>query len=268
LPQVVAASGTRYAAAGVTFWSEGDEASLETPFGSYRGCRSRPAATPWEESRLLGYEFRAIGQEPGWTLEIDEGRSIRFIGDYGERRVHTPAPEPEHDLAGRVTYRAKTEGADLVVAIQRTDCEDVMSGAAMTHDVTVVVNGAEYRGCGRVLHTGELTGVYWRLTEIGGETATYPAERYPHIRLAAEDSRVSGFTTCNRFFGRYAISGRDRIRLEELGSTRMACVDPALARQEQRFIAALQSVNRFAIVGDTLALFANGRPAARFVAVP
>jgi heat shock protein HslJ/uncharacterized membrane protein len=227
----------------------------------------RTAATPWEESRLLGYEFRAIGQEPGWTLEIDEGRSIRFIGDYGERRVHTPAPEPEADVAGGVTYRAKTEATDLVVTIRRSDCRDVMSGEPMTHDVTVVVNGTEYRGCGRVLRAGELAGVYWRLAELGGEPATYP-ERYPHIRFVAEDRRVGGFTTCNRFFGRYEISGRDRIRFTELGSTKVACVDPALARQEQRFMAALQSGNRFAIAGDTLTLFANGRPAARFVTVP
>jgi putative lipoprotein len=55
-----------------------------------------------------------------------------------------------------VTYHAKTEGADLTVTIEPRDCRDVMSGEAMTHAVTVVLNGAEYRGCGRMLRTGEV----------------------------------------------------------------------------------------------------------------
>jgi heat shock protein HslJ len=46
----------------------------------------------------------------------------------------------------------------------------------------------------------------------------------------------------------------------------MACVEPARAQQEQRFMAALQSVDRYAVTGDTLILFENDRPRARFVA--
>jgi hypothetical protein len=47
----------------------------------------------------------------------------------------------------------------------------------------------------------------------------------------------------------------------------MACVDTALAGQEQRMTAALSTVDRWAAVGDRLTLYAKERPVARFVAV-
>jgi heat shock protein HslJ len=115
--------------------------------------------------------------------------------------------------------------------------------------------------------SGELTGVEWRLTEIdGARVVGSTGGREPHIRLAADSARVTGFTTCNSMFGRYEAPGGDRLRFAQLGSTKMACVEPARAQQEQRFMAALQSVDRYAITGDTLTLYENDRPRLRFVA--
>jgi heat shock protein HslJ len=115
--------------------------------------------------------------------------------------------------------------------------------------------------------SGELTGMEWRLTEIDGAPAVgSPGGREPHIRLAVDSARVTGFTTCNSMFGRYETPGGDRLRFVQLGSTKMACVEPARAQQEQRFMAALQSVDRYAITGDTLTLYENDRPRLRFVA--
>jgi heat shock protein HslJ len=112
-----------------------------------------------------------------------------------------------------------------------------------------------------------LAGVEWRLTQLEGAPVSAAAEgRAPHLRLVAEGTRVAGFTTCNNFFGSYTASGDQRLRFAELGSTKMACVDPALARQEQRFMAVLERVDAFNIVGDTLTLLEGTRPLARFVA--
>jgi len=112
-----------------------------------------------------------------------------------------------------------------------------------------------------------LTDVRWRLVELEGAPAlAASAERAASLRFAGEGARVTGFTTCNSLFGGFDASGGDRLRLTELGSTRMACVDPALAQQEQRFMQVLRRVERFAIVGDTLTLFDETRPVARFAA--
>jgi heat shock protein HslJ len=112
-----------------------------------------------------------------------------------------------------------------------------------------------------------LTDVHWRLVELEGAPALSPSVgRTANLRFAGSDARVTGFTTCNNLFGGYDRPGRDRIRLTNLASTRMACVDPALAQQEQRFMAVLQRVERFAIARDTLTLFDGTGPLARFVA--
>jgi heat shock protein HslJ len=106
----------------------------------------------------------------------------------------------------------------------------------------------------------------WRLAELDGAPVATSGRRDPYLRLMTEGERVTGFTTCNNLFGRYEVRGRGRVRFVALGSTRMACVDPALSRQEQRYMAALQAVDRFGIRRDTLTLFQGRQPRARFVA--
>ena len=115
----------------------------------------------------------------------------------------------------------------------------------------------------------KLTDVYWRLTEVDGGSVppTTAGGREAHIRLLAEGHRVTGFSTCNNVFGRYEAPGANRLRFPQLGSTKMACVDAALTRREQRLMAGLQNADRYAIVDDTLTLFANDTPVARFTAV-
>ena len=116
---------------------------------------------------------------------------------------------------------------------------------------------------------GDLTGVEWRLTEIDGAPAiTSPggAGRDASFRFDADSARVTGFTTCNRFFGRYDAPGDARLRFSDIGSTKMACVEAARSRQEQQFMDVLQSADRYEIAGNTLTLYVGDRVRARFVA--
>jgi heat shock protein HslJ len=113
----------------------------------------------------------------------------------------------------------------------------------------------------------DVTEIYWKLTELEGESAAPVSGRAePHIQLSRNEARVVGSTGCNRVFGGYSLAA-DSIRFAQLGTTRMACVDPALSRQEQRFLAALQAAERFTVSGDVLTLYQGDRPAARFAAV-
>ena len=68
-------------------------------------------------------------------------------------------------------------------------------------------------------------------------------------------------------FGSYTAPGDGRLRFAGLGSTKRACVDPLLAQQEQRFMNALERVDRYTVAGDTLALHAGSRVVARLVAM-
>jgi uncharacterized membrane protein len=85
-------------------------------------------------------------------LEIDLGKSLNLVADYGERKVTTPAPTLR-DSADVSIYEATTDSVRLTVRVRHTQCADVMSGEEMTHTVTVFLDSSEYRGCGRVLNS-------------------------------------------------------------------------------------------------------------------
>lgn len=104
----------------------------------------------WDEAREAGVAFRAVGQEPGWTLAVVPGDRIEFVTDYGDRHVVTPDPGAEAG-GGQTVYDAVTEAADLRVAVSAGPCEDAMSGAPYPLAVEVTLDGETYRGCGRDL---------------------------------------------------------------------------------------------------------------------
>lgn len=148
LPQTRAASGTRYSAGGMTFWSRGLEARLETPADTLVACRGTPASTPWEVSRLLGYDFRAVGQEPGWVVEVDLDRRMHVLAEYGAVEFFTREPEMQAPAPGTTTYLADSPEGVVVLEVRSEPCQDIMSGEAFPKSVTLRLGGEEYEGCG------------------------------------------------------------------------------------------------------------------------
>ncbi|MDF1504776.1 META domain-containing protein [Roseisolibacter sp. H3M3-2] len=222
-------------------------------------------AGSWEDARARGVDFRAVGQEPGWLLDLDVEGEVRFFGDYGRTRVGARTPAPTRE-GGTTTYRVAAAGGELSVALAPGDCRDVMSGEAYPYAVTVRLDGREVRGCGRMLNAGTLAGTYWRLVELGGQPVQSPGEgREPHLVVEADGARVSGHSGCNRFSGPLSRDGA-ALRFGPLSSTKMACAEPALNRQEIAFLRGLESVDAARVDGDALILTAGGAPVARFAA--
>ena len=145
LPQVVSGSGARYSNGVVTFWNKGREATFEMT-GRIQTCRER--REPWQEAADRGVDFRAVGQEPGWFLEIDRGKQIRVVYDYAEHEMVTPAPDPFTKGTSTV-YDVMVEAGHLVVKIEDASCRDAMSGEAFPQSVTVTIRNQTLRGCGR-----------------------------------------------------------------------------------------------------------------------
>ena len=114
--------------------------------------RSEPpgGTDPWAAARERGIEFRALGQEPGWYLEMDEGASMRLVYDYSEREATTPMPQPVVTDTTRI-YDAKTNAHHLRVVIEEQECSDTMSGLRFPRTVTVTIDGRALHGCGREL---------------------------------------------------------------------------------------------------------------------
>ena len=154
LQHVQAASGAKYSDDVNTFWSKGEEARLELKGEEPRTCTNNRAKAIWEHAKLSGVDFRAVGNEPGWHLEISSGmKSIVFVTDYGESRYEFPFVAPLVDEENdRTEYRTGSGVHELKIVLECCDCRDSMSGEAFETNVTVTLDGREYRGCGRALH--------------------------------------------------------------------------------------------------------------------
>ncbi|MFC1526454.1 COG3650 family protein [Candidatus Latescibacterota bacterium] len=153
LPHVAAASGAQYEDEEILFWSKGGEAMLEIGDEQYRSCRNNRRAAVWEHAKLNGVDFRGVGQEPGWHLEIRRADTVVLVSDYGSARHTFPWVAPETDPAARrTTYRTQVGDEELRVLLQPGPCRDTMSGEAFETKVTVWLNSTKLEGCGRALH--------------------------------------------------------------------------------------------------------------------
>ncbi|MEP5766604.1 MAG: MliC family protein [Halieaceae bacterium] len=152
LSQVRSGSGTRYQLGEISFHSQGESAQLDLGTRQYRDCILNRARAPWEEARRRGVDFRAVGQEPAWQLEIQHDRQMLMIADYGSRRILLPTPEPEL-LEGYERYSVQDQKHQLQVDIEHTFCSDSMSGEVFDHRVEVNLDGSLYQGCGTSLES-------------------------------------------------------------------------------------------------------------------
>lgn len=105
----------------------------------------------WHKAKLRGVAFRAVGQEPGWLLEISDGAEILLVLDYGESRKSYPFVEPVVYQEERMTRYIVDEG-ELIIEIRGQHCEDVMSGEQFEVSVTIIMPDRRLAGCGRTLY--------------------------------------------------------------------------------------------------------------------
>ncbi len=111
-----------------------------------------------------------------------------------------------------------------------------------------------------------LVNTYWKLVELSATPASAgDRQREPHLILQAQDNRLAGSGGCNRLIGAYTLSGA-QLSFGQVASTRMACAEGM--EQEQRFLAALETVRSYSIAGNALTLDdAAGLVVAKFEAV-
>ncbi len=158
LPQAPDASGAKYTDGANLVWQKGDEARVELSGRPPMTCRGNPLRAVWEDARLNGVDFRAVGNEPGWYLEIREGTplaTIDLVADYGNLYFSFPngrrEPGPK---AGSLRYTAALGAHRIVVTLEASECRDSMSGERFDTTVEVRIDHDTYRGCGRRLTGG------------------------------------------------------------------------------------------------------------------
>jgi heat shock protein HslJ len=110
---------------------------------------------------------------------------------------------------------------------------------------------------GRAVATGKLSladleGVEWVLSRIRFDEALSAGQE---LTLRIDGERISGRSACNRYFAGITESAdmAGDISIGPIGSTRMACPEPAMAL-ERRYFAALEGTHNFSFLGGKLVL--------------
>jgi putative lipoprotein len=149
IPRVRVGSGSRYARDGAELRKTGETASLTVGAERHSGCAGQRAATPWDVARLLGVDYRAVGSEPTWSIEMENGKYMRFAIE-GASAMHMPLPEPTGDAARRI-YRTPGDIPVLEVMLEEKACREPTLPDPLPHTVTVTYQGIPYRGCGTAI---------------------------------------------------------------------------------------------------------------------
>jgi len=149
LPSVPGEVAGSYSDGNFMLLIEGQTARLGAVAAGPVSCRNDRRRAIWEKAKLDGADFRAVGNEPGWHLEIREQSRIVLVADYGASRVELPLPEPVTDTATRTT---RWDAGELLLEVTGRPCRDSMSGERFEAEVRVTWQGRTLRGCGRALH--------------------------------------------------------------------------------------------------------------------
>lgn len=133
------------------------------------------------------------------------------------------------------------EGIDVTLKVKREDIKNPPADAASFKYILVEI--LEEQPTPVALEDGS-----WLVSKIVNFEGKL--KREPVLTFSPIQSQVTGSTGCNRLFGKL-IKEKNKIRFENIGTTRMSCNDEGL---EQSYLANLDNVAGYEIKEDTLIL--------------
>ena len=157
LEQTISASGVRYADAGerIVFWTKGDTASLARDGAALVHCQEQRADSLREDARLRGVSYRALGNEPGWILEIGPQDRIDWTTNYGSEHLEFTGSTAAVSADGQTRVYTAGQDANSIRATLRTErCVDDADNA-FEYTALVEYRGTTLRGCATRLAPSE-----------------------------------------------------------------------------------------------------------------
>jgi uncharacterized membrane protein len=153
LQRVEAASGERYEDDDILAWLKGDEARFIVDTVRITECDLNRQESVWQAAKLDGVDFRAVGNEPGWVLEIRERNKLTFWYDNDATAMEAVATDiaTSQDTMESV-FSATGDAGNLRVTLSGKICTDAESGEPYKTSVLVELDDVELVGCGRALH--------------------------------------------------------------------------------------------------------------------
>lgn len=246
LPEVTA-SGAKFAdAAGNSFWSKGNRATVALDGVDLPECLPVIATT---------LPLVARGNEPGWVVTITH-QGIVYSGQDGTTRevALPPAVQTAVQTAAGTVFDS---GEGLALTVTDALCRDTMTGMPHPYQVSLALDGQALDGCGgdpRALLAGT-----WRLVELSGT----PLPDGAAVTFEASGDSIFGNGGCNRYMGGLTLTG-ESMTLMPGGMSMMACEEPFM-QLEAAFIDRIARVSGFDIDAEgRLVLLVDGAPGAVF----
>ena len=153
LDQVVSASGARYADSVVTFWTKGGTATLEHQGKPAVQCTERRFESLREDARARGVVYRALGNEPGWVLEVGPASKLSWTTNWGADRYEFDQTQAATGADGASVFTAQKDATSIKATIRAERCVDD-GEVAYDHVAIIEFGGQTFRGCGNRLNAG------------------------------------------------------------------------------------------------------------------
>lgn len=185
--------------------------------------------------------FTAQGSDPIWQAHVSSAELVLSPPYEEQQSLRLPSELVTANRHGR-EFVAEASGTRATLTVANQLCQDPVTGAQFPNQVRLTINGQSYPGCGgsplRLLRGAE-----WVVMDLAAEGII---DRSRLTLRFMDDNRIAGQASCNRYTGRYQLTGEGGIDVSQLATTRMACA-PALMAQEARFIAALEQASKVRI---------------------
>ncbi|MCW3462641.1 copper resistance protein NlpE N-terminal domain-containing protein [Chitinophaga nivalis] len=101
--------------------------------------------TQQAEKLQAGIRFTAHGNEPGWSLDLEQQQLFFSTINGDSIRTRLPAPNPNTDSLKVYTT------PEITISIRNTVCADDMSGFMQPNSVELKTRQQTYHGCGQYL---------------------------------------------------------------------------------------------------------------------
>jgi len=142
--------GKGYGSKQLFFTYIGWDANLSIGKKRYQ-CKNDGIEARWERAKFEGVAFRAIGNEPGWSLEIYDDSKILFHTNHGKDTTLFTVEEKYSNITS-TEYKLRSKENTFYVRIEGRKCFDTMLERSYESTVYLNFDGHELRGCGKALY--------------------------------------------------------------------------------------------------------------------
>ena len=144
-------TGFHYSSGNISLQGKGNQAYFNDGSRRYM-CQIDRRQSLFEDARFRGADFVAMGNEPGWKLELSRTGDMLYIGNYGTVSFRIATPESSHANKSPLVFAARDAEHSVWLTIEDKPCVDTMKGDRFDVSVSLVVDGQPLTGCGMILN--------------------------------------------------------------------------------------------------------------------